>query len=103
MIVFLILDFINSYFFYFQVEYILGKVFFIICFDLNRLKKLKFVERLFLLIKKQFLFDVFFVSKGMVYIYCFYLYDILYFEVFCLVIVMQLFYIFKIYLYLWDY
>lgn len=41
-----------------KVEYILGKVFFTTCSDLNMLKKLKSAERLFLLIKKQFPFNV---------------------------------------------
>lgn len=50
-----------------EVEYILGKVFFTTCSDLNMLKKLKSAERLFLLIKKQFPFNVPSVSKGKIF------------------------------------
>uniref|UniRef100_A0A671EJS0 U6 snRNA (guanine-N(2))-methyltransferase THUMPD2 n=1 Tax=Rhinolophus ferrumequinum TaxID=59479 RepID=A0A671EJS0_RHIFE len=50
-----------------SVEYILGKVFFTTCSDLNMLKKLKSAERLFLLIKKQFPFNVPSVSKGKIF------------------------------------
>ncbi|XP_035883784.1 THUMP domain-containing protein 2 isoform X2 [Phyllostomus discolor] len=47
-----------------KVEYVSGKVFFTTCSDLNMLKKLKSAERLFLLIKKQFPFNVSSVNKG---------------------------------------
>lgn len=47
-----------------QIEYISGKVFFTTSTDLNVLKTLKSAERLFLLIKKQFPFNVSSVSKG---------------------------------------
>ncbi|XP_054584395.1 THUMP domain-containing protein 2 isoform X3 [Eptesicus fuscus] len=50
-----------------QVEYISGKVFFTTCSDLNMLKTLKSAERLFLLIKKQFPFNVSSVSKGKIF------------------------------------
>ncbi|XP_045684798.1 THUMP domain-containing protein 2 isoform X2 [Phyllostomus hastatus] len=50
-----------------QVEYVSGKVFFTTCSDLNMLKKLKSAERLFLLIKKQFPFNVSSVNKGKIY------------------------------------
>uniref|UniRef100_A0A4X1STT2 U6 snRNA (guanine-N(2))-methyltransferase THUMPD2 n=2 Tax=Sus scrofa TaxID=9823 RepID=A0A4X1STT2_PIG len=50
-----------------QVEYISGKVFFTTCCDLNMLKRLKSAERLFLLIKKQFPFNVSSVSKGQIF------------------------------------
>ncbi|KAM5317165.1 U6 snRNA (guanine-N(2))-methyltransferase THUMPD2 isoform 2-T2 [Glossophaga mutica] len=50
-----------------KVEYVSGKVFFTTCSDLNMLKKLKSAERLFLLIKKQFPFNVSSVNKGKIY------------------------------------
>ncbi|XP_036190661.1 THUMP domain-containing protein 2 isoform X5 [Myotis myotis] len=50
-----------------QVEYVSGKVFFTTCSDLNMLKTLKSAERLFLLIKKQFPFNVSSVSKGKIF------------------------------------
>ncbi|XP_053780662.1 THUMP domain-containing protein 2 isoform X2 [Desmodus rotundus] len=50
-----------------QVEYVSGKVFFTTCSDLNMLKKLKSAERLFLLIKRQFPFNVSSVNKGKIY------------------------------------
>ncbi|XP_054423444.1 THUMP domain-containing protein 2 isoform X2 [Pteronotus mesoamericanus] len=50
-----------------QVEYVSGKVFFTTCSDLNMLKKLKSAERLFLLIKKQFPFNVSSVNKGKIH------------------------------------
>ncbi|XP_054584394.1 THUMP domain-containing protein 2 isoform X2 [Eptesicus fuscus] len=50
-----------------MVEYISGKVFFTTCSDLNMLKTLKSAERLFLLIKKQFPFNVSSVSKGKIF------------------------------------
>ena len=64
MILNLTLNYINIYFFYLQVEYISGKVFFTTYSDLNMLKQLKSAERLFLLIKKQLPFPVSSVSKG---------------------------------------
>lgn len=64
MILALTLNYINMYFFYLQVEYISGKVFFTTCSDLNMLKQLKSAERLFLLIKKQLPFSVSSVNKG---------------------------------------
>ncbi|KAM8785677.1 U6 snRNA (guanine-N(2))-methyltransferase THUMPD2 isoform 3-T3 [Rhynchonycteris naso] len=50
-----------------QVEYVSGKVFFTTYSDLNMLKKLKSAERLFLLVKKQFPFNVSSISKGKIF------------------------------------